>query len=424
MGWSSRATAAKRAKAQPHPTRFNGAASVIEAEVAKALGPGYLTETGRRKRPGSRLVDVGTGTGVYLSLSAKEPRLEGYEVVGIEPSPHLLDHARAAHPTLRFHAGTAYAAQEADASADVVTANFVFIHLRSPDLALLEIQRVLRPGGLLYVVDVNDATFRGPDPIAQMVRAHHAHHEGDRTIVASELRRWRYTWRARKKMRPWQHARASARRSGRSWRDDLAIHEFVDSTRVALADLRHRMVLHNCDLGPAVAATAFPALPHAAEVARAHAREDLGADVSLAWWLDRCDPRRLPRERERSSDALVQRACERWSLREPDGPRAVLALLELPVSFAPSHDALARAVFANSAGIALVRAVLGPPREEFGRSGNTVVFDPAYCAEAMIYQRYRRIPSLAELADTLSPTLDLDLEALVTSHSPMAGEVL
>lgn len=231
-------------------------------------------------------------------------------------------------------------------------------------------------------------------------------------------------------MRPWQHARASARRGGRSWRDDLAIHEFLDGTRVALADLRHRMVLHNCDLGPAVAAMAFPALPHAAEVARAHAREDLGADVPLAWWLDRCDPRRLPRERERSPDVLVQRACERWHLRDPDGPRAVLALLELPVSFAPSHDALARALFANSAGLALVRAVLGPPREEPGRAGSTVVFDPAYCAEAMIHRRYRRIPALAELADTLSPLLDLDLEALargpsaarVTNHHPTPGE--
>lgn len=140
-------------------------------------------------REGSRLVDIGTGTGVYLALLAKEPKLAGYEVVGVEPAPQLLAYARFAHPDLTFHRGTAYATGEADASADVITANFVFIHLRSPDLALLELRRVLRPGGLLYVVDVNDTTFRGPDVITKMVRAHHAHHEGDRTILTSLPRR-------------------------------------------------------------------------------------------------------------------------------------------------------------------------------------------------------------------------------------------
>lgn len=140
-------------------------------------------------REGSRLLDIGTGTGVYLALLAKEPRLAGYEFVGIEPAPQLLAYARFAHPELAFRVGTAYATGEPDASADVVTANFVFIHLRSPDLALLELRRVLRPGGLLYVVDVNDTTFRGPEPIARMVAAHHAHHEGDRTVLASLPRR-------------------------------------------------------------------------------------------------------------------------------------------------------------------------------------------------------------------------------------------
>lgn len=135
------------------------------------------------------LLDVGTGTGVYLALIAKEPALAGYRVKGVEPSPQLIAYARFAYPDLEFTEGSAYATGEPDEAYDVVSANFVFIHLRNPDLALLELRRILKPGGLLYVVDVNDTTFTGPAEIRAMVEAHHRHHEGDRTVLASLPRR-------------------------------------------------------------------------------------------------------------------------------------------------------------------------------------------------------------------------------------------
>lgn len=137
----------------------------------------------------ARLLDVGTGTGVYLALMAKDPALAGYAVRGVEPSPQMLAYARFAYPDQAFVQASAYATGEPDASHDVVTANFVFIHLRNPDLALREMWRVLKPGGLLYVVDVNDTTFRGPDELRGMVEAHHLWHEGDRRIMASLGRR-------------------------------------------------------------------------------------------------------------------------------------------------------------------------------------------------------------------------------------------
>ncbi len=58
-------------------------------------------------------------------------------------------------------------------------------------------------------------------------------------------------------MRPWQHAKSSARKE-RDWLIDLPIHEFMDSTKAACPDLRHRMILHNADLGPELTARAFP----------------------------------------------------------------------------------------------------------------------------------------------------------------------
>ena len=89
-------------------------------------------------------------------------------------------------------------------------------------------------------------------------------------------------------MRPFHHARASAARSGRDWREDLAIHEFIDSTKIAFADLRHRMILHSVDLGGELASRAFPRRPDAREIARNHVVEDLGEDRSLSDWLRHC----------------------------------------------------------------------------------------------------------------------------------------
>jgi SAM-dependent methyltransferase len=113
----------------------------------------------------------------------------GYQVRGLELSSQLLAYARFAYPEQEFVQGSAYATGEADAALDVVTMNFVMIHLRNPDLALLEVSRVLKPGGLLYVVDVNDTTFDGPDVIRAMVEAHHRFHEADRRIMATLPRR-------------------------------------------------------------------------------------------------------------------------------------------------------------------------------------------------------------------------------------------
>jgi hypothetical protein len=196
----------------------------------------------------------------------------------------------------------------------------------------------------------------------------------------------------------------------------------MDSTKAALGDLRHRMVLHNCDLGPALAALVFAERAHAESVAREHAREDLGADVPLSWWLDRCVVSRLPRRRAQiEDDALVERAAQRFGLEDDRAVRAVLSVLTLPERLAPSHGPIARCVLGNEAGVAIVRAVLGPAREAPSARGKSVVFDPAYCAELMVHRWFRRIPSLRELADALRPDAQLHIEAL---RSPTAREPL
>lgn len=105
------------------------------------------------------------------------------------------------------------------------------------------------------------------------------------------------------------------------------MHEFIDSTKTAHPDLRHRMILHNVDLGPTLAAMKFGNA--AIEVARQHAREDLGGDVPLSWWVSQC--RDLPKAREPVETTRVLLLERGWP---PYGVNLILEVLSLGERFA------------------------------------------------------------------------------------------
>ncbi|WP_405142620.1 class I SAM-dependent methyltransferase [Sphaerisporangium sp. NBC_01403] len=163
----------------------------IQTEAPRLTAQGRLILAEQRPRLASTpflpapasLLDIGSGPGEYLAAIAKEEPLAGYRVQGVEPAPQLLARARSNFPEYDFRQGTAYATGEPDSSHDVVTAHFLFVHLRSLDLALLEMRRILRPGGLLYVVDVNDASFSAPEVIHRVIKAYDRNYVGDRLIM-------------------------------------------------------------------------------------------------------------------------------------------------------------------------------------------------------------------------------------------------
>lgn len=84
-------------------------------------------------------------------------------------------------------------------------------------------------------------------------------------------------------MKPMVHARISAKKFGGSPDDYLAIHDFLDCTKMALPDVRHRMMLHNA-VGCFIAERVFGhtlvnsdgKTVHVRDVAEAHVIEDLG----------------------------------------------------------------------------------------------------------------------------------------------------
>jgi ubiquinone/menaquinone biosynthesis C-methylase UbiE len=113
-------------------------------------------------RPGMRLLDVGCGPGSITRGFAR--RLAPGEVIGLDQSLDVLSAARvdaAAEglANLRYEQGNVYELPFENASFDVAYAHQVFQHLREPGAALREMLRVLRPGGLIAVRDVDWGTM-------------------------------------------------------------------------------------------------------------------------------------------------------------------------------------------------------------------------------------------------------------------------
>ena len=200
-------------------------------------------------------------------------------------------------------------------------------------------------------------------------------------------------------MQPFAHALTSTRGTGRCWQDDLPIHEFMDLAKHACPDLRHRLVLHNADLGPELAARAFPHRSDARDIALAHVREDIGWLPSLADWLDRFDARMLPRVRPSADreETFITAAVDYYRLSDPTPVRSVWELLALPERLAPSHAPAASLLLFSSFGPILARAVLGPPTVFPRSSGGDAIVDYGWIAEGMIVARFGLIHSLERI---------------------------
>jgi hypothetical protein len=201
-------------------------------------------------------------------------------------------------------------------------------------------------------------------------------------------------------MRPWQHAKSSSA-PDRTWTDDLPIHEFLDSTKASCADRRHRLVLHHVDLGASIAARVFPERDDVPTVVRKHVIEDLRAPCTLEQWMTCCNRDRLAtplaRRLEVGMDGIVDLICQRMPTGCRDAVEDVVDLLFLPTRFCPSHPEKSLAVLMNAAGPAIARRVFGPPAERHV-SGQTVIVDFSWIAEAVIFAMYGRIMDLGEVA--------------------------
>lgn len=93
-------------------------------------------------------------------------------------------------------------------------------------------------------------------------------------------------------MKPYQHAKNSAKKYGGAPEDYQEIHDFIDSSKAALPDMRHRALLHNA-FGIFVIEKIFGTNITNSEgkkisvrdIAEDHVVEDLGFIPTLEHWF-------------------------------------------------------------------------------------------------------------------------------------------
>jgi demethylmenaquinone methyltransferase / 2-methoxy-6-polyprenyl-1,4-benzoquinol methylase len=135
-------------------------------------GPWYRRQALRRAglRPGMRLLDVATGTGL-VARGAVSVLGESRRVIGVDPSRGMLHEARkaVAGPLVQ---GRGEALPFRGDLFDMLSMGFALRHVPDLDVAFSEYRRVLKPGGRLLLLEVSRPPSRA---LRWLIRTHFQH---------------------------------------------------------------------------------------------------------------------------------------------------------------------------------------------------------------------------------------------------------
>jgi SAM-dependent methyltransferase len=146
---------------RPYQTDEEWSRAVFARRTGEAAA--FLTP---QLRAGMRLLDCGCGPG-SITVDLAQAVAPG-EAIGIDLRKAALMHGRALArergiANVAFQAASVYQLPHADGSFDAAFSCAVLQHLAAPLLALKEMRRVLKPGGVIAIVDGSSTiTFRYP----------------------------------------------------------------------------------------------------------------------------------------------------------------------------------------------------------------------------------------------------------------------
>jgi SAM-dependent methyltransferase len=125
--------------------------------IESMAGTGNPFSLGELK-PGEFVVDCGSGAGADSLIAARMVRPCG-RVIGVDMTPEMLAKARnsaleAGMTNVEFREGYLESLPVPDAWADVVISNGVLNLVPDKEVALLEMYRVLKPGGRIQIADI------------------------------------------------------------------------------------------------------------------------------------------------------------------------------------------------------------------------------------------------------------------------------
>eukprot|EP00929_Paragymnodinium_shiwhaense_P120581 TRINITY_DN9253_c0_g6_i1.p1 TRINITY_DN9253_c0_g6~~TRINITY_DN9253_c0_g6_i1.p1 ORF type:complete len:305 (-),score=49.49 TRINITY_DN9253_c0_g6_i1:420-1241(-) len=122
------------------------------------------------------VVEIGCGTGAVLRYVKEEFGINN--VIGVDPSPHFIEKARALAPDIKFVEGYSTKLDVADASVDVVIFYTTMNHIPEDqrEASMKEVKRVLKPMGRALLFDNDCCAWScalGPaDPIMASIDRH------------------------------------------------------------------------------------------------------------------------------------------------------------------------------------------------------------------------------------------------------------
>jgi demethylmenaquinone methyltransferase / 2-methoxy-6-polyprenyl-1,4-benzoquinol methylase len=107
--------------------------------------------------PGSRVLDVATGTGDF-AIELQRRVGDGGEVIGLDFSENMLELARRKAPGIRFEQGNALELPYGDDEFDAATVGFGVRNFADLDRGLAELTRVVKPGGRVVILEMTTPT--------------------------------------------------------------------------------------------------------------------------------------------------------------------------------------------------------------------------------------------------------------------------